>query len=100
MYYSRDEESNNPRIMPQYLPWWFGPNSSSEDFKSSSHKVADLRELAQQRGIPNVGLKKAELAELLTKVNALYDLSGAVEYISILSPCFSSLIYFYIICYV
>lgn len=68
----RDEEKNNPRIKAPYTPWWsLGPPADM-----SGWKVADLRTEAEKRGLPHDGLKKTELLEQLTKLNALYSLTG------------------------
>ena len=42
----REEESNNPRILPAYKPWWVSDNTVVDD----TWKVADLRIEATKRG--------------------------------------------------
>lgn len=71
-YFSRDEEKNNPRVLPRYLPWWL-TNSGEVD---ETLKVVELRGLADQIGIDHNGLKKADLLNLLRESVKLYSLTG------------------------
>lgn len=74
-WWMRDEEKNNPRILPIYKPWWLVNNVMVD----SSWKVADLREEAIRRGITKEeagALKKGELVETLQDISRKYTLSS------------------------
>ena len=103
----KEEESDNPRILPHYAPWWLNDsqiapsyvNGGSERSKvghdddndvqtepkkllgniwvDESWKVADLKEECNRRGIKPAGTKKQELIDQLRTSSKLYDLSDA-----------------------
>ena len=72
-WWMRDEEKNNPKLLPEYKPWWLDSNQLVDE----SWKVNDLKAEANRRGIAEInGLKKAELIQLLlvsTQANSLTD---------------------------
>ena len=57
----REEEANNPRILPKYNPKWLG--SSVVD---KTWKLADLKAEAGKRGLKITGKKE----ELIERINA------------------------------
>ena len=72
-WWMREEEKNNPKLLPEYKPWWLESNPTVDD----SWKVNDLKAEANRRGIEGInGLKKAELIQLLlvsTQASSLTD---------------------------
>ena len=64
-WWMRDEESNNPRILPKYKPWWFDLNLQNVD---DSWKVPDLKIEAERRCIE--GYKSMKKAELIAALSA------------------------------
>jgi hypothetical protein len=69
----REEEKNNPRMLPDYKPWWATGEAKHVD---ASWKVADLRAEAAKRNLNlNAKLKKDELIEILNENLKKYDLS-------------------------
>ena len=56
-WWMREEEANNPRILPKYNPKWLG--SAVVD---KTWKLADLKSEAMKRGLKSTG-KKEELIE-------------------------------------
>jgi SAP domain len=70
-WWMREEEMNNPRVLPVYKPWWV-----ESVMVDDSWKVADLREEAIRRGLPSKG-KKDELITILRESSELYDLSDS-----------------------
>jgi hypothetical protein len=73
-WWMREEEKNNPRVLPEYKPWW-----ASGDVKlvDAHWKVADLRAEAERRGIDAKGLKKDELINILNESLHKYTLGEA-----------------------
>jgi hypothetical protein len=74
-WWMRDEEKNNPRVLPVYKPWWLVNNVMVD----TSWKVADLREEAIRRGITKEeanDLKKDKLVEMLQDLTQKYRLSS------------------------
>lgn len=69
-WWMRDEEKNNPRMLPEYKPWWVDTNTIVND----TWKVADLRKEAERRGIDPLG-KKNELIERLVESSKTYSLT-------------------------
>ena len=86
----RDDEKHNPRMLPEYTPWW-APGSLSAEADDSSItslasnqqanlaasdklKVTELRALAEQRGLSTEG-KKADILEQINADVRLFSLS-------------------------
>ncbi len=61
-----EKEQNNPRIFPQYRPWWVENNFLVLDEKAWT--VHALQVEARRRGIPSKGKKQ----ELIDRINASY----------------------------
>lgn len=59
-WWMREDEKNNPRILPVHKPWWLG------DYKKvdSSWKVPELKAEADRRGLSSKGLKSDLIARL------------------------------------
>lgn len=59
-WWMRDDEKNNPRILPRHNPWW------CEHYKNVdlSWKVAELKAEAVRRGITAKGIKSDIIAQL------------------------------------
>lgn len=87
-WWMRDEERNNPRILPQYKPWWL-----ENIMVDSSWKISDLRKEAMRRADVNGNvasaagagghneeeinaMKKAELVDLLVGLTEQYSLAN------------------------
>lgn len=87
-WWMRDEERNNPRILPQYKPWWL-----ENILVDSSWKISDLRKEAMRRADANgkVGsaagaggyteeqindMKKVELVDFLVGLTEQYSLAN------------------------
>ena len=69
----REEEKNNPRVLPEYKPWWAEPRAKQVDVTLT---VAQLKEEADRRNIVySATVKKAVLLELLQVNEEQYDLS-------------------------
>eukprot|EP01041_Mallomonas_annulata_P003065 gene3065-6008_t len=71
-WWMRDEEKNNPRVLPEYKPWW----SAENPIVDSKLKLDELRHEAARRGLPTKG-KKDELIHAIEISNRIYDLSDA-----------------------
>lgn len=67
----RDDEKDNPKMLPAYKPWWVESNVIVND----SWKVADLKKEAERRGLDTVGKLKADLVEALVLSSRRYDIS-------------------------
>ena len=59
-WWMREEEKDNPRMLPQYRPWWLKKDLNFDDMK-----VAQLREEATLAGLDSSGLK----ADLIQRLN-------------------------------
>lgn len=87
-WWMRDEERNNPRILPQYKPWWL-----ENILVDTSWKISDLRKEAKRRADQNGriasaagtggysmeevdNMKKAELVDLLMGLTEQYSLAS------------------------
>ena len=71
-WWMRDEEANNPRILPKYEPWWLNPQNVDD-----SWTVSELKGEAKRRGILGyTKMKKDELIQLLQKLSSDYTLSN------------------------
>ena len=71
----RDEEKTNPRVLPEYRPWWASPsNAVPTAAVAGAMKVAELKAECEKRGLPSKG-KKVEVAALLEEAARRYDLS-------------------------
>ena len=57
----REEEANNPRILPKYNPKWLG-----SPVVDKTWKLADLKSEAMKRGLTSTGKKE----ELIERINA------------------------------
>ena len=68
-WWMREEEKDNPRMLPQYKPWWF-----KNDLKFDDMKVAQLREEATLAGLVSSGLK-ADLIQRLTESKKRFSLT-------------------------
>jgi hypothetical protein len=84
-WWMREEESNNPRILPIYQPWWFnvsyvgshnflGDENFGNILVNETWKVADLKAEALRRGL-NPASKKDLLIRQLQESSRLKDLS-------------------------
>ena len=60
-WWMRDDEKNNPRILPVHKPWW----RESYEKVDSTWTIADLKAEAVRRGIAVRGLKNKILAQLV-----------------------------------
>ena len=76
-WWMREEEKNNPRVLPEYTPWWADGRSCAVDISCFS-TVAQLKAEATRRELvfPTAS-KKAELQDLLRQSNEQYGLSDA-----------------------
>lgn len=64
-WWMREEEKDNPRMLPSYRPWWLQKDSINND----DMKVAQLKEEAKRRGLDTSGLK----ADLVQRLNESYE---------------------------
>lgn len=70
----RDEEENNPKILPKYKPSWL----EGGKLVNSSWKVADLKAEAALRGLSTSGKKD----ELIERINAASLSASKIDYLS------------------
>lgn len=70
-WWMRDEEKNNPRVLPPYKPWW----SKRSALVDSSWKVEELKKEAMRRDLYIKGSKKDELISILQESSSRYDIS-------------------------
>lgn len=71
-WWMRDEEKNNPRVLPEYIPWW------AQDIPavSDSWTVAQLTKEASRRGLAvSKSAKKREIIDLLAESTSSTSLS-------------------------
>ena len=68
----RDDERDNPKMLPAYKPWWAEVNIATAN---DSWKVADLKREAERRGLDTTGKLKADLVDLLASSSRMFDLS-------------------------
>lgn len=68
-WWMREEEKDNPRMLPQYRPWWLKKDLNFDDMK-----VAQLREEATLAGLDSSGLK-ADLIQRLNESKKKFSLS-------------------------
>jgi hypothetical protein len=66
-----EEEKNNPRILPEYTPWWKVKNFPVD----ATWKLLELSTEAKRRGISIAGMKKAEAIERLNEEYRKFSLS-------------------------
>ena len=76
-WWMRDEEKNNPRVLPRRIPWWFAEPSSLEIPHTA--KIADLKAIADARNINCEGLKKSEMFQKLKTLNDIYTMTGTLQ---------------------
>ena len=67
----RDEEKNNPRVLPIYKPWWVEENYLVDE----SWTVTNLRTEATKRGLHSKGTKE-QLLNMLRESYSTYDLNN------------------------
>ena len=70
-WWMRDNEKNNPRILPEYRPWWV----YSYECVGKSWTLSKLQQTAKYRGVCSDGSKKELLARLRNteSANDLHD---------------------------
>ena len=69
----RDDEETNPRMLKQYVPWWFQPNGLF--LVDKEWKVKELRVEAERRNLLITGTKD-ELIERINNSSYKYNLSN------------------------
>jgi hypothetical protein len=86
-WWMREDEMTNPRVLPQYEPWWFaeldtvpagadGGNLKGNIWVDDKWKLADLKLEAKRRGLVPAA-KKELLISQLQESSRLHDLSDA-----------------------
>jgi len=84
-WWMREDEMNNPRILPPYQPWWLEATPARPDAENpasgnilvnNSWKLIDLKAEAQRRGLRPETKKELLIAQLLES-SRLHDLSDA-----------------------
>ena len=68
-WWMREEEKDNPRMFPQYRPWWLNNDKNYDDMK-----VVQLREEATIASLDSSGLK-ADLIQRLNESKKKFSLS-------------------------
>lgn len=68
-WWMRDEEKNNPRILPAYRPWWTNEHREVD----SNWQLPELKEVARARGIKVDG-SKDDLVRSLKDLENRFDL--------------------------
>lgn len=71
-WWMRDDEKNNPRVLPEYVPWWL----ESNPIVDTKWKLDDLKAEAVRRGLSSKG-KKEQLLHILKESSVVHDLSDA-----------------------
>lgn len=74
IWWMRDDEESNPRMLPKYHKWWVDKNSLVND----TWDIKDLMKEANRRNISydKKTISKNELIDSINKTTRLYDLSN------------------------